>query len=233
MDEPVVQKRYPDDFFAPLTVPFQQNESFLRTGVCALLSLVPILNLVYLTGYKHQVMIATANDDDIPPDPMNFSSIALSGLILTVLNIIFYLIPVVAMYAVGLSPMAYLFQFGDVLSGSLPLLDWIGGMIGRFVIVILWHIALAPIFTSAQMHYARGSSVMTFLNIPYHFFYVLRHISFFVKAEIFSWVFWALAVLMEVLVTPTGIGLVLWPPMVAAVYIISSGYEYGVKAQSI
>ena len=233
MEEPVAQKRYRDDFFAPITVPFQQNDSFLRTGVCALLSLVPILNLVYLTGYKHQVMIATASDNDIPPDPMNLSGIAISGLILTVLNIIFYLIPVIVMFAMGLSPLEYLFQFGDVMSGSLPILDWIGGMIGRFALLIGWHIVFAPVFMSAQMHYAKRGSVMTFLNIPYHFFYVLRHLSFFVKVEIFSWVFWVLAIVMEVLVTPTGVGLVLWPPVVAAVYIISTGYEYGVKAQSI
>ena len=140
MDEPIVQKRYSDDFLAPVTVPFQQNSSLLRTGICALLSLVPILNLVYLTGYKHQMMIAAAHEDDIPPDPMNFSNIVLSGLILTVLNIIFYLIPIIAMFVVGLSPSAYLFKFADVISGSLPLLEWVGGMIGRFVIVLLWHL---------------------------------------------------------------------------------------------
>ena len=86
---------------------------------------------------------------------------------------------------------------------------------------------------SAQMHYAKGRSILTFLNFPYHVFYVLRNITFFVKVEIFSWLFWFLAIVMEGLVAPTGIGLVLWPPVVAAAYIMSTGYEYGLQAQSI
>jgi hypothetical protein len=233
MDEPLLSKRYSDEFLSPLLVPFQQNNSILRTGLCVLMSLVPVLNVVYLTGYKHQTMIATAKEDDIPPDPMNVIQIGLSGLILSFLNIFFYLIPILLMYVMGFSPILYLLKISDVVSGSLSFLDWLLGLFSRFAIVIGWQIVFGPLFLSAQMHYAKRGSLLTFLNLPYHLFFVLRNISFFVKAELFSWMFWILAIVMEGLVAPTGIGLLLWPPLVAAVYIISTGYEYGVRAQYI
>ena len=233
MEEPIKKTKYSDDFFAPLSIPFQQHDSIMRTGICALLSLVPILNLVYLTGYKHQMMVAVAHEDEIPPDPMNISAIAISGLILTILNVIFYLIPILAMFLLGFSPLEYLLAIGDVFRGSLSVFDWVLGMIGRFAILVFWQIAFGPIFMSAQMHYAKRGSILVFFNFIHHVLYVLRHGFFFLRVEVFSWLFWFVAIVIEGIVAPTGIGLILWPPMVAAVYVISTGYEYGVKAQSI
>ena len=230
MDE--VQK-YEGNFFSPLIIPFQQENSILRTGLCVLMSLVPILNLVYLTGYKHHVMIDTIQQKEIPSEPMNILPILKYGLIITTLSIIFYTIPIVCMFLLGLSPLVYLLALSDVFSGTLSFGDWFLGLIVRCSILIVWQILLGPIFMSAQMQYAKHGSILTFLNIPFHIYYVLRNIIFFIKAEIFSLLFWALAFIVELVIAPTGIGLFLWPPFVAAIYIISSGYEYGVQAKSM
>ena len=232
--------RYPQGFLDSLPQPMAQPKAFIRLALCSALNLVPGLSLVYLQGYKMEVMKRVARqEDEILPDPTQLRPIVAEGLRMSLVSFVFYLIPLIGLWITDLGILQHLLDIGQIFDASSytgfleNLWEWFKGLVFRIALFIAWDLLMDPVLMSAKMHYARFGRFRTFINIPYHAFAALRDIGFHLKALAFSVLFWTTVLLIELVLSLTIIGAFIFPLAVASAYTIATGYEYGAKAQTL
>jgi hypothetical protein len=231
--------RHPQGFLDGLTQPLDQPDAFSRIAICSLIAMIPVVNLVYLAGYKMEIMkrVAQQNEHFLPDPTKEVISIFLEGLRMVFMGFIYYLIPLIGLWMADLGVIQHLLEFDQVFKAdnfgefAKDLLDWCLGLLGRMLLFIVWDFLMDPIYMSAKMRYARTGRLSTFLNIPGHALEALRNITFHFKAMAFSLFFWLGTFVVEGLMSVTVVGGLLFPFIVAALYAISTGYEYGAYAQ--
>jgi len=232
--------RHPRGFLDGLSQPLNQPDSIARIAICSVIAMIPVFNLVYLAGYKMEIMKRVARqEEDFLPDPTQVLTICAEGLRMVMVGIVYYLIPLLGLFLAELGVIQHLLDFDQVLEadsigeGLSELFDWSLGLLMRMLLLIIWDLLMDPVLMSAKMHYARHGRMRTFFNIPGHAIAAIRDFLFHLKAVLFSLLFWSVAIIVEGMLSATVIGGFLFPFLVAALYAISTGYEYGAQAQTV
>jgi hypothetical protein len=231
--------RHPRGFLDGLSQPLNHPDSVTRIAICSAIAVIPVFNLVYLAGYKMEIMKRVARqEEDFLPDPAQVLPICLEGLRMVMVGLVYYLIPLLGLFLAELGVIQHLLDFDQVLEadsigeGLRELFDWSLGLLMRMLLLIIWDLLMDPVLMSAKMHYARHGRMRTFFNLPRHAFAALRDFVFHLKAGFFSLFFWTVAFIVQGFMSATIIGGFLFPFLVAALYAISTGYEYGAHAQT-
>ncbi len=238
--EPAVQPRYPQGFWDSLTQPCAQPKALLRLTLCSTLRMVPGLSMVFLHGYKMEVMKRVARqEDEILPDPVDLKPIVMEGIRMALISFVFYLIPIIGLWLADLGILQHFLNLGDIFDADSydefidNIWEWLKGLALRVLLFVIWDLLMDPVLMSAKMHYARYGRFQTFLNIPYHCFAAIRDIGFHLKAMLFSTLFWSAVIVIELVLSLTIVGAFLFPLVVASAYTIATGYEYGARAQTL
>ncbi len=225
--------------FTALIFPLFQKNWFSKTWWLVLLAMIPILDLVFLRGWRVQLVHNMAKGyDDILPSP-NIIKYFFNGLILWIMTGFYLVIPFIIIFLVGAGELGTFIDISkwaidSLVSSTAPektlsliLQESAVNYSIRITIAFLWLLVSMPIYRIGMIRFAITGRWSCFLNIPLNTFLVIKHIKHFILMWIFGFFLIVFLTIIYTILTATIVLAILAPLVVLMVYYGATGYEFG------
>jgi hypothetical protein len=196
--------------------------------------------LVLLSGWKMSIIRNTVNNyqDPVPEATgENFGTFIKDGVLLLLAKFFYFLIPylLISIFGLGIFSMLmdvfnWIIDFNYTWDSFVTLItDLLKRYILSLVILGVWYVVGAAIYTAGKIRYADSGRAIELFNFFQNFMFVGKNLGGFFKSWIFSIIFYLIITVIGyiVLLIPIPLIYFIFTVIVAIAYFWVTGYEYG------
>ncbi|MFC1023967.1 DUF805 domain-containing protein [Pasteurella multocida] len=216
---------------------FADKSFYKKLWVLPLLLLFPFIKypfgIIFIKGWQVQMVADLARDK--PLQSLHFGNIFLKGLQVTAVTLLYFSVPTILCYALGLKGIiGFFLDIWELITGGLEgyLTSYIQNYILSFVIYGIWGLICNPLIQCSIIRYAISGNWRDLFHLPKNFFFLIRNWHQFIKFYFFYLVTLGLLMIIDsiIFIIAFPIELIL-APFLLVLYYGSVSHELGHLAQ--
>lgn len=216
---------------------FYDRSFYKKLWILPLLLIFPFIKypfgLIFIKGWQVQMVSDLARSK--PLQPLNFGNIFLKGLQVTAVTLLYFVVPTVLCYILGLKGIVgLLLDIWELITGGLKgyLTDYLQDYLLSFAIYIIWGIICNPLIQCGIIRYAISGNWLDLFHLPKNFLFLVKNCHQFIKFYLFYLITLGLLIVVDffLLVIAFPVKLILGP-FLLILYYGSVSHELGHLAQ--